>query len=303
MAESEEARGLVLAAKALSAPVSKLIDAVSRGVGQLYLPTHVRRMAAAEADAENIKRLSILDLPPEEIRALQRLILTETKRQKNFDRIIGIALRQLPATASAVPLDEDWTREFFNCCQDCSNEKIQLVWAKLLRDEIDRPGSFSRRTLNTLRLLTSEEAQAFVRFSCRVCHIADSPTEKVGLVMCDPGAPLAVAPDEEVVLRDSALLTSAGLVSAEQVLCIARVGSWTLSYGNESYRLRPTERDVEITVQRLTPIGEELYPVAFSNASKSFAAKLRRYFTRLGIEVSNLLSDEERRRVAVVKRW
>ena len=39
----------------LSKPISKLIEAVSQGIGTLYEPTKIRRKAKAQADAALIK--------------------------------------------------------------------------------------------------------------------------------------------------------------------------------------------------------------------------------------------------------
>jgi hypothetical protein len=69
-------------------------------------------------------------------------------------------------------VDPDWFAEFVNNCQDVSNEDMQTVWAKVLAGELVRPGSFSKRTLNFVRLLSMDEANLFTRF-CSFVWVVD----------------------------------------------------------------------------------------------------------------------------------
>ena len=60
-------------------------------------------------------------------------------------------------------MDKDWFTRYFNIVQDISNEDIQDLWAKLLAGEIKQPGSFSYRTLETLKNMTTDEAELFTK--------------------------------------------------------------------------------------------------------------------------------------------
>lgn len=67
--------------------------------------------------------------------------------------------------ADRPPLDSDFIKRFYSYAGDISKDDAQTVWAKLLAGEISNPGSFSLKTLDTLRNLTQEQAEAIVNLS------------------------------------------------------------------------------------------------------------------------------------------
>lgn len=76
--------------------------------------------------------------------------------------------------------DFDWFVRFFDSVGNISNEKMQDLWSKVLAGEINNQGSFSLRTLETLRNMTQREATLFESMSHLVL------TEKNGLkfILC-----------------------------------------------------------------------------------------------------------------------
>lgn len=152
--------------KALSEPAVKLIEAVRDAVGAVYEPTRIRRRAKAEADAAVILARSQTAVREIEIRASERLIRRELRRQDNIERITKKALDALPNSVSKDPVDEDWISRFFEHCQDVGNEEMQSLWAKLLAGEVAKPGTFSLRTLRIIRDLARDDALLFTNF-CR----------------------------------------------------------------------------------------------------------------------------------------
>ena len=64
--------------------------------------------------------------------------------------------------------DHDWTARFFNDIQDVSSEKMQLLWAKVLAGEVEKPGSTSIQTLSILKNLDQATARLFGKF-CSTC--------------------------------------------------------------------------------------------------------------------------------------
>lgn len=150
--------------KALSEPASKLIEAVKDAIGLLYEPSHLRRMAKAEADAAIIKFEGDIKLQGLAHRASDRITKRELKRQRNVESIVSGALQHLPSSVSQDEVDEDWINQFFEQCQDVGNSEMQSLWAKLLAGEIAQPGTYSRRTLNLVRLMSKDDAVLFTLF-------------------------------------------------------------------------------------------------------------------------------------------
>lgn len=71
----------------LAKPAVVLIEKVSEAVGGIFKPWQIKRVAAAEAEANLTKtqnRMQVLGL---EERALKRLIKEETKKQENIEAL------------------------------------------------------------------------------------------------------------------------------------------------------------------------------------------------------------------------
>ena len=58
MAES----GLPINIGDLTKPATVLIEKISDAIGTLYLPRHIKRMAAAEAEADKIRALAQIEI-------------------------------------------------------------------------------------------------------------------------------------------------------------------------------------------------------------------------------------------------
>jgi hypothetical protein len=148
-------------AKALSAPMTKLIEVIAAGCGKVYEPTGIRRKATAEGQALVIMEEARSRASEISVRAAQRLIDTEERRQRNIESITHEAAKLLPEEVSSEPVDEDWAARFFVESQDIGAKEMQDVWAKILAGEVTKPGSFSRRTLSVLKDISIRDAQAF----------------------------------------------------------------------------------------------------------------------------------------------
>jgi len=68
-------------------------------------------------------------------------------------------------SVSEEPIDEDWITRFFSMAEDVSSEDMQLFWGKILAGKIKQPNSFSLRTLEVLRNISTEEAKIFEKIS------------------------------------------------------------------------------------------------------------------------------------------
>ena len=155
--------------------LEKLVDVFSQGLGKVYTPKGVRKEADAEAYKimvlERAKKLAAaegreIDQDSHE-RMQDRLLLQETRRQLNLEKIAQIASSQMSShpVVSEEPIDQDWITRFFNIVQDVSNEEMQNLWAKILAGEIAQPNSFSIRTLETLRSMNKTEAHCLIKLA------------------------------------------------------------------------------------------------------------------------------------------
>ena len=148
----------------LSKPIDTLINKISDATGVLFEPTRIRRKAKAEADAKitiakadaivrNIELKNNLKLQEISKRALQRVVREEVIKQKNIENIILKAIPYITSLAKSEDIDNDWLLKFFDKSKYISNEKMQEIWGKILAGEANKPGNFSRKTLDIVEEL------------------------------------------------------------------------------------------------------------------------------------------------------
>jgi len=157
----------------LGQPVDRLIQAVQAGIGKIYEPTHIKKIAAADADAAIINaeaqaKVTAIQAQAEsekkviEWQTAERIKALEERRQNNINKIVNNAISQLPEQIDTEKTaDQDWVSRFFNISQDINNEEMQLIWGKILAGEVSHPNSYSLRTLDLLKNLTQSEAKLF----------------------------------------------------------------------------------------------------------------------------------------------
>lgn len=88
---------------------------------------------------------------------------------RNFLKIAKLADKIKQKNTCEQPSDSefdfDWFVRFFEACSNISNEQMQKLWARILAGEVNRPGSFSLRTVETLNRITYNEAISFLEIS------------------------------------------------------------------------------------------------------------------------------------------
>lgn len=72
-------------------------------------------------------------------------------------------------------MDDDWIVNFFDKCRLVRDEQMQSLWARILAGEANKPGTFSRRTVNFVASMDKIDASAFTHL-CSFCwHIEKAP--------------------------------------------------------------------------------------------------------------------------------
>ncbi len=154
-------------------PLTKLVEVVANAIGVSFEPKRLIRKAQAEAHAERIKAIehaktnAMLAQDMEKYDQLsvieRRVLLMEQKRQANINNVLEVAAQSLEEgkSVSPEPVNPDWATRFFDIAQDISDETMQNLWGRILAGEVKCPKSYSLRTLDALRSITSEEAQLF----------------------------------------------------------------------------------------------------------------------------------------------
>ncbi|KAB1086527.1 DUF2806 domain-containing protein [Neorhizobium galegae] len=132
-------------------------------------------VAEAETKAEIIRAKGKLEITELEVRGLQRMVYEEGKNQANIEAITAKAIPHLSDTAEPQKLDEDFVRYLFDKAKLVSNDEMQELWAKILANEANTAGSFSRRSMDLVSQMSRRDAELFTRF-VRNVWIIDTPT-------------------------------------------------------------------------------------------------------------------------------
>jgi hypothetical protein len=95
-------------------------------------------------------------------------VAEEVRKQINVTRALLHAEEELEDDAQTPPIDsvnEDWLYRWRDSASQVSTEELQNLWGRVLAGEVKAPGRYSLRTLEFLRNLGKDEAEAIDRLS------------------------------------------------------------------------------------------------------------------------------------------
>ncbi len=145
----------------LTKPVTTLIEKVSDAVGVLYEPRRIVNKAKANAEAEKISAVANLEASSVEQRAIKRMVNEEVKKQLNMERVLDRALPYLAQDATPQRIEDDWLSNLFQHARYTSDEEMQDAWGRILAGEANKPGSYTKRTVNLMAELERSDALKF----------------------------------------------------------------------------------------------------------------------------------------------
>lgn len=211
-------------------------------------------------------------------RAKTRQDLLLIKQQQNIEAILAMAMDFCPDVAGNKQPDTDWIELFIALCEDTSNESMQTLWAKILIGETLNPGTFSIKSLQTLKHMTQREADALQKCVslCGYNKKDDSHLILLGFykkpslfdllrkgnkVSLNLGKTGISFPDI-LTLMDLNLLYRKEIESA-----VLKVGqALTLSFLSQTVTLKAKSSDLVLSYYKFTQTGDELsklinYPI------------------------------------------
>lgn len=83
------------------------------------------------------------------------------KEYINQNDIVQKAIPMLYGEDHAQEIEDDWIASYMDKAKLISDEDVQLLWAKILAGEAEKPGSYSLRTLDTLKNISKKEVEIF----------------------------------------------------------------------------------------------------------------------------------------------
>lgn len=176
--------------------ITKFFEVIGKGIGKVYEPIYIERIAKSRAKEIEIVSKTInnnIDVPikyendgitidsssTEEIlkRANIREKYNALRKQINIDSIIVKAYNEFDNEEYITnqKVDQDWVLNFFNNAGNISDEHIQKIWSKILIGEIKNPNTYTLRTLNILKNMTSFEANLYEKIIPFIFYEKENP--------------------------------------------------------------------------------------------------------------------------------
>lgn len=319
--------GLVDGATNLPPPVRKnLFKALDRlCTAAIDIPVAYLEGKAAERRAETQARVSILaesarqvagslNVNPEYAQlASDKYARRIVQEQINLDKVSQIAAGQIAheyldsEQPSEIPEDaatisDDWLDSFRKEACGKSTEEMQVLFGRILADEIKKPESFSIRTVKLMGQLDGKAAKLFSRL-CSMSTLLSAQSARIDCrVISMNGNPARNGLREwGLSYGDLNILEEYGLIISDfnswidYRAVIARSGKiiGVLDYCNRKLGLLPSkpeewppEKELRITGVAFSNAGMELRQIVQPNEVLEYTQALSSYFRNQGLELT-----------------
>lgn len=204
----------------LSRPATVLVEKISDAVGGIFKPHQIVRVAKAEAEAEQIRAESQIQIGDIHRRAMHRFLEEEAKKQLNIESITQQALPFVEDDSSPEQIKDDWITNFFDKCRIVSDKDMQNIWAKILAGEANAPGTFARATINTIANLESIDAILFEHLCKFGWMIANT---FVPLIFDDHNNEESIYRRNEIIFDSLSHLESLGLIQYDNLTSYSKM--------------------------------------------------------------------------------
>jgi hypothetical protein len=156
----------------LAKPADTLVARFCDGIGGIFRPIQIKRVAKAETAAETIRMRGEIDRialvtsaaqSGDELtrRAIGRMVEQEIRHQTNMEEILGIAIANISADAKPEALENDFVSAVFDKCKNVSDEDLRHLWGNIIAREANVPKSICRKTLDVVATLERSDAELF----------------------------------------------------------------------------------------------------------------------------------------------
>jgi len=283
--------------------LQKLYGCVSKGLGIAVIPKDVRDILGRQvaqiemfndkkgiineiSDLSYNEQLSVTETQELYERTCSRLLHQEMKKQENIENIISSAKdileKEREDLISTKDVNEDWLMRFFNSVQDISDEKMQLLWGKILAGEIKQPNSFSLRSLDAMTKMSKDEAQLFEKLSSYVINFRgtyailndDNLNERYSIPY---GQILAL--DECGIIDSSAMMSLSLGIDSKTTLEVIYDSKLLIATAKD-------ERKIRIQIFKLTRIGMEIFKIVGCHYNNEYFGEVAKILAKENKEIS-----------------
>lgn len=221
----------------------------------------------------------------------RRRVIIEQRKLQNLENVMDKALEFCPDSNTTESIDPDWFFSFVNMAEDIYSPTMQEIWGKIFAVEVATPGTFSTRTLRTLKELTQRDAKMFQaavslssrkkgEYSPKILYGYYQKPSFMRFLHLHKNHQLNLAefglPYPDILsLMDAGLIYNSEIESGE--LSTRSRSEWRL--GNNSVHLAPKRSSLFLNYYKFTPTGAELSKLVVSELNLQYLEKLKRFLS------------------------
>ncbi|MDO6692140.1 TIGR03899 family protein [Aliiglaciecola sp. 3_MG-2023] len=208
------------------------------------------------------------------------------RKLKNLERIFALATDFSQEQAVQDELDPDWFFSFSEMAENINSPAMQELWAKIFTVEISVPGSFSLKTLQTLKNLTHRDAKILKLAVGMATRRKGEHGLKIIYGYHRKPSILSVfrlTKNEQINLAEHGLaypdllsLMDLGLIYNSEIETSELETQSRLQYrcGGETFHLAPKKRGLSLQYYKFTSIGSELARLINSTVNQHYLDNL-----------------------------
>ncbi len=295
------------------------------------LPVAYLEGVAAETRAQTEGRIKIIstsaeqiaeqiNVDPEYARVAVRKFGQKIVRERvNLDQVSAIAAQQIQkdvnenakeknGVSESPTIDDDWLNHFEEVASQKSTEEMQLLFGRILAGEIQRPSSFSIKTVKLLGELDSRAAKLF-RHLCSACI-----SLRAGDMVIDARVPslggnaasnslqsYGLNFDTLNILHEYGLIIPDYNSYMDYRMCIVdtnRHSMLPLVHQNRNWALvsktdRPISQEFRLNGVALSRSGKELMKIVDVQANEKYTNALQEFFDKQQLKMVEVIASQE----------
>ena len=224
----------------------------------------------------------------------------------NLLQIVRLAIPQLKEGARPDLLSDDWGANFREKARTYSDPDMAQLWAQLLAGEANKPGSYSRKTVNVLADMETKDARLFKSLSgyrlLPVNIMPDSIPSTVPVFVRVPGPPCLVVLDDRHPMYTAKGINFNSLARLEWLGLMRYVSfGWVRNHGNDKFAVYEhgdgqlflaSDKPIDFGKAEYLPAGAELSELCVPLESPSgFVDYLTEIWRGKGVRVAGSLSE------------
>lgn len=212
----------------------------------------------------------------------RREYIKRQRKLENLQKVLDKALDFCVDSELSENIDIDWFFSFVDMAESVYSPEMQELWGKIFTVEVSKPGTFSIRTLKTLKELTQRDAHIFRiavgmaarkkgEFSPKILYGYYQKPSFFSMLSLQKNhqlnlAEFGLAYPDILSLMEAGLIYNAEIESSE--LSVHRRGEWRI--GKHGFHLGPRRGGLFLNYYKFTATGEELSKLVSSLPSEQY---------------------------------